>query len=103
MDKVNYPPVQHIEVRDGQARISGRPLKVKMVISRIIHGSATIDEVMEQYNLTRAEVHAVIAYYFDHKEQIDRYFEEEEKQVAANVTPLDELLSRLRARKDQRD
>jgi uncharacterized protein (DUF433 family) len=86
MQTINYPPVYHIEIRDGQARISGRNLKVKMVISRLIHGTgATIEEVMEQYNLSRAEVHAVLSYYYDHKAEIDRYFEQEERFARENI------------------
>ena len=92
----SYAPIQHIEIRDGQARIAGRSLKVKMVISRLIHGTgASVDEVIEQYNLTQAQVYAVMAYYFDHKETIDRDFEQEERIIQEHVPPLSDLLSRL--------
>ncbi|MFN8375469.1 MAG: DUF433 domain-containing protein [Anaerolineae bacterium] len=57
VQQVNYPPRTHIEIRDGQARIAGRTLKVKMVISRLLHGTdTTIEDVMDQYQLSRAEV-----------------------------------------------
>ncbi len=96
MPKLDLPPVAHIELRDGQARIAGRQLKVKMVISRLIHGTgATIDEVMEQYSLSRAEVYAVLAYYFDHKEAIDRFFEEEDRVAAAEIPSFESLKDRL--------
>lgn len=97
LPKLDFPPVNHIEIRDGQARIAGRNIKVKMVISRLFHGqSASVEEVMEQYNLTRAEVHAVMAYYFDHKSVIDRYFEEEDRFASENIPSLDSLKARLR-------
>jgi uncharacterized protein (DUF433 family) len=67
MQQVDFPPINHIEIRNGQARIAGRNVKVKIIISRIIHGEpTTIEEVMEQYNLSRAEVLACLAYYYDY-------------------------------------
>lgn len=98
MDRVDFPVVNHIEIRDGQARIAGRNLKVKMVISRLLHGTgATIEEVMEQYNLSRSEVYAVLAYYYDHKAKIDRYFEEEAEVLRAEAVSATALKARLRA------
>lgn len=96
LQKVNFTPIHHIEIRDGQARIVGRNLKVKMVISRLFHGTgASVEEVMEQYNLTRAEVHAVIAYYYDHKEAIDAYFDEEDRMAEDHIPSLETLKQRL--------
>jgi uncharacterized protein (DUF433 family) len=96
LPKVDFTPVSHIEIRDGQARIAGRNLKVKMVISRLFHGTgASIEEVMEQYSLTRSEVHAVIAYYYDHKDAIDAHFEAEDQMADENIPSLDSLKRRL--------
>lgn len=99
---VNYPPISHIEIQDGQARIMGRNLKVKMVISRLLHGmGATVDEVMDQYNLSRAEVLACLAYYYDYQAAIDQHFDELEEAVHKVAIPLDELIARLRQQKNQ--
>jgi uncharacterized protein (DUF433 family) len=96
LPKVDFSPINHIEIRDGQARITGRNVKVKMIISRLFHGTgASVDEVMEQYSLSRAEVHAIIAYYYDHKEAVDHYFEEEDRIARENIPPLDDLKKRL--------
>src|SRR5690349_2796701 len=96
--KVDFAPVNHIEIRAGQARIAGRNVKVKMVISRLFHGTgATVEETMEQYQLSRAEVHAVIAYYYDHKAEIDGYFEIEDRIAREQIPSLGELEARLRS------
>lgn len=101
MEQVNFPPIQHIEIRDGQARIVGRNLKVKMVISRLVHGTgASVEEVMEQYNLSRAEVLACLAYYYDHQAAIDRHFEQQEEALHQVATPFHELMARLRQQPD---
>lgn len=100
MQQVNYPPIEHIEIRDGQARINGRNTKVKMVISHLLDGTgATVDEVMEQYNLSRAEVLACLSYYYDYQDAIETHFEAQEKAAHDSAVPLDELLDQLRKRK----
>ena len=90
----NYPPITHIEIRDEEAKIVGRNVKVKMVISRLIHGTgATIAEVMEQYHLTQAQVMAVLAYYYDHQHAIDTDFEREDEMVK-HVPALSDLFAK---------
>jgi uncharacterized protein (DUF433 family) len=99
MQQVNFPPIPHIEIRDGQARIVGRNVKVKMVISRLLHGEpTTIEAVMEQYNLTRAQVFACLAYYYDYQEAIEQHFREQEEALHRVAIPSDVLMARLRER-----
>lgn len=100
MEQVNYPPIEHIEIREGQARISGRQTKVKMVISRLLDGTgATVEEVMAQYNLSRAEVLACLSYYYDYQDAIEKHFDAQEQAAHETATPLDELVKQLRKRK----
>jgi uncharacterized protein (DUF433 family) len=99
MNKVDFPVVNHIEIHDGQARIVGRNLKVKMVISRLFHGTgATIEAVMEQYNLTRSEVLACAEYYYDHKDAIDRVFEQEDAGLANTAAISSQWKAQMNAR-----
>jgi hypothetical protein len=42
----------------------------------------SIDEICAEYELTLAEVHAALAYYFDHQEEIDRRIDADEAFVA---------------------
>lgn len=104
---INYPPIEHIEIRDGQARLNGRNLKVKMVISRLVYGEgASIDEVLEQYaayNLTRAEVYACLAYYYDHQQAIDQYFVDSEGEVAKIAVNSGERLKHLHRHANELD
>jgi uncharacterized protein (DUF433 family) len=101
LPKLDLPAVAHIENRDGQARIAGRQVKVKMVISRLFHGTgASIDEVMEQYNLSRADVYAVLAYYYDHQQAIDRFFEEEDRIAREEIPSFDILKERTRRKSE---
>lgn len=102
MQQVDFSPINHIEIRDGQARIAERHVKVKMVISRLIHGEpTTIEAVMAQSNLSRAEVLACLAYYDDYQAEIDRHFREQDDTLQAMATPLDEIIAHLRQQHDQ--
>jgi uncharacterized protein (DUF433 family) len=94
LPKMDFAPVSHIEIRNGQARIAGRNVKVKMIISALIHGiPSTIEEIMEQYNLSRAQVHAVLAYYYEHQEAVDRFFAEEDRAAKELIPSIDTLKS----------
>ncbi len=41
------------------------------------------DEIAAEYDLPLADIHAALAYYFDHRAEIDRSMEEDEAAVAA--------------------
>ena len=61
-------PIAHIEIIDGIAYIKERMLKVRMVAGMYVHAAASIEAVMAQYGLSAAQVHAALAYYYDHLE-----------------------------------
>src|SRR5687767_14822728 len=91
-------PVNHIEIIDGSAVIRGRNLKAKLVASMRVKGGASIEEVMEQYRLTRAEVHSALAYYYDNQAAIEQSFDEAAAYAREVGISSDELKSKLRAR-----
>lgn len=56
----------------GKPRIAGHRITVQNVMiwhERVGYG---VEEIASMYDLTLAEVHSALAYYFDHKEEIDR-------------------------------
>lgn len=92
--------INHIEIVDDVPLIAGRWVKVKMVANMYLKAGATIEQIMEQYDLTPAEVHAALAYYYDH--QAD--FEAEEQRIAPLVKAAEaetaQKLARMLARRD---
>ena len=38
----------------------------------------TLEQMLEEYPLTLAQVHAALAYYYDHREEIEGYIKEDE-------------------------
>lgn len=91
-------PVNHIEVIDGTAYVAGRRVKVKMIVNMHLRGGAPIEDVMEQYNLTLAEIHSALAYYYDNKDQFDRLDEEEQALLKQIGIPAQEHIAQIRAR-----
>jgi len=56
----------------GRPRIKGHRIRVIDVVDWCVHGGATVDEYIEQFpQLTRAEVHAALAFYYDNVQMIE--------------------------------
>src|SRR6266446_9676932 len=71
-------------VCSGQPRIAGTRIKVKHVYVWVEQMGKTPAQVVAEYpHLTRTQVHAALAYYWSHQEEIHQDIENEEKLVAA--------------------
>ena len=78
---------EHIELTPdtagGKPRIRGRRVTVQNVAIWHERLGMTADEIAAEYDLTLADVYAALAYYFDHREEIDRRIEEDNALVEA--------------------
>jgi uncharacterized protein (DUF433 family) len=91
--------INHIVMKDGQARIRDKEhVKAEMVARMYISTDYTIEAVMEQYNLTAAEVHAAIAYYYDNQEALDAAREAILSEIRENAMTLEKFKAKLAAR-----
>ena len=65
----------HIEITPGvlggKPRIAGRRIGVAFVAMLHDRSGWSADEIAHEYDLTLADVYAALAYYFDHREEID--------------------------------
>ena len=99
------PPVldRHIEVTPGicggKPRISGHRITVQNVALWHERMGMSADQIASEHGLTLGDVYAALAYYFDHREEIERQIEEEEAfvQELRRATP-SPLARKLRAR-----
>jgi uncharacterized protein (DUF433 family) len=67
----------YILFKDGEARIAGAEhLKAELVARMHVSGGASIDYVMDHYGLTRAQVHAALAYYYENQSELDAAYEQ---------------------------
>ena len=88
---------RHIEatpgVCGGKPRIVGHRITVQNVALWHQREGKTVDEIATEYDLSLGDVHAALAYYYDHKEDVDRAVAEGEAYAQATR---EETPSRLR-------
>lgn len=78
---------RHIEVTPGivggKPRINGHRITVQNIVVWHERQGKSVDEICNEHDLGLADVYAALAYYFDHREAIDRNIEESEATIAA--------------------
>ena len=87
-------------VAGGKPRISGHRITVRDIAIWHQRMGKTVEEICSDHDLGLSEVHAALAYYFDHREDIDRDIDESEAFAATlrQSTPsvLEKKLKELR-------
>ena len=77
----------HIEITpgicSGKPRIAGHRITVAHIAIWHERLGKCADEIATEYDLTLADVYAALAYYFDHREEIDQSIKEGEEFVKA--------------------
>lgn len=77
---------RHIEatpgIAGGKPRISGHRITVQNIAIWHERLGRSAEEICAEYGLTLAQVHAALAYYFDHREEIDLRIAEDEDFIA---------------------
>ncbi len=72
--------VSNPEIRSGRPIIAGTTLRVQDIAVAHVYKGYSAEEVVRQYpTVNLAQVHAALAYYYAHKDEIDRQIEEDEK------------------------
>ena len=78
---------EHIELTPdtagGKPRIRGRRITVQNVAIWHERLGKSADEIAAEYDLTLADVYAALAYYFDHRAEIDQRIEQDNALVDA--------------------
>jgi uncharacterized protein (DUF433 family) len=77
---------EHIEIVQGaggpKARIAGHRVLVEHVVGWYITQGWSVEKIVSEIpTITPADVHAALAYYWDHKEELDREWAEKEAWV----------------------
>lgn len=77
---------QHITkdpaVCGGKASVWGTRIRVLDIVAATEHLALSPDEICDQYpELTLAQVHSALAYYYDHRDEIRSDFESERSAV----------------------
>jgi len=88
---------RHIEITPGvvgqKPRIAGHRITVQNIAIWHERMGLSADEIASEYDLTLSEVYAALAYYYDHRAEIDqsirdeRAFSEELRQMTPSKLP----------------
>ena len=66
-------------VRGGKACLAGHRITVSDVVIWHFKQAMSLEQIAGHYNLALAKVYAAMAYYFEHREEIDRKIDEDMK------------------------
>lgn len=97
----------HIEIVQGaggpKARIAGHRISVEDIAVWHEKLGMSADEIVHEFpTITLADVYAALAYYWDHRDEIEQAIKEGDAFVEelrkAHIGPLEEKLKRLRGR-----
>ena len=78
-------------VLGGKPRLAGHRISIQDVAIWHERMGLSVDEIATDYDLTLAEVYAALAYYFDHREEIDN-------RIRQGTTMVEELKQRFPSR-----
>jgi uncharacterized protein (DUF433 family) len=72
----------HIEIRQGlrgeRAFVAGHRVRVQDIVLWNEEGLSADEIVSRVPTITLADVHAALAYYYDHREEVDRQIQEDD-------------------------
>ena len=89
---------QHIEcsadIAGGKPRIAGRRITVQDIVIWHQLMGRSVDDICAEHDLGLADVHAALAYYFDHQQDIDRSIKASADFVAQLRTSTPSVLER---------
>jgi uncharacterized protein (DUF433 family) len=90
---------RHIEanpaIRGGKPYITGTRITMSDVVLMHLRLGQGLEQIAGHYGISLAALHAAMAYYYDHQEEIDRRMDEEDAVIQASR---DKCPSLLRAR-----
>ncbi len=78
----------------GKPRITGRRITVQNIAIWHQRLGKSVDEICADHDLGLAEVHAALAYYFDHQLEVDRSLDDDQACIEALRTSTPSALER---------
>lgn len=86
-------------IRGGRPHLAGSRITVADVVLMHLRLGQSLDEIAGKHDLPLAALHAAMAYYYDHREDIDRAIDDDDAFQQAfrrhNPSPLREKLASL--------
>jgi uncharacterized protein (DUF433 family) len=105
---MHAPAKNHIMIDDkGVARVEGTPFKVRMMIEGWMANGRSVEALQRAYpRLSLAQIHAALAYYYDHQAEFDAEIERQGVEFEAAraeflESPAGKRLRELKAQRQQ--
>jgi uncharacterized protein (DUF433 family) len=82
---------EYIEQRDGGYYVAGTRISLDSVVYAFNRGDSP-ERILEEFPLLDrlSRIYGVIAFYLDHKAEIDKYLEETEREFEASGIPMEQ-------------
>lgn len=87
-------PINHIEIHNGRAVVAG--VKVANIAALYVHLGTSVQWIVENYDLTPAQIHAALSYYYDHREEIEREIQTGDDLARQTGIPSKDVLAQMR-------
>jgi uncharacterized protein (DUF433 family) len=68
-------------VRGGRPIIGGTTLRVQDVVTAYLYRHQTPEEVADNYQMSPAQVHAALAYYYEHRNEFDAQIQADDEYI----------------------
>lgn len=85
MDAITVLAIESIisdpNIRSGRPIIAGTSLRVQDVIARHLYHQDNPDELAQLFQISLAQVHAALAYYYDHAEAIEAQIRQDDAEI----------------------
>jgi uncharacterized protein (DUF433 family) len=88
---------------DGSIRITGSRVPLRSVLYHFQIGSSPEQIAFKFRGLHLSDIYAVIAYYLDHREAIDKYLQEQETEADARLQQLEATSEYQREKREMRE
>jgi uncharacterized protein (DUF433 family) len=92
---------EHIELNQGVPTIAGTTMKIaELVVEQMAYGWSPEELHFQHPYLTLGQIHSALAYYWDHREEIDRDIEQRLARVdqVRQSAAASSLVTRLRSK-----
>jgi len=70
-------------IRGGKPILAGTRIAIADIVLMHLRLAQSLEQIAARYNLPLAALHAAMAYYYDHREEIDRCIEQDEAYIQA--------------------
>src|SRR3990172_4097213 len=76
-------------IRGGRPIIAGTTIRVLDIVASHLYRKFSPEELAVQFNLTLGQIYAALAYYYDHKAQVDDDLHQSEERAERLLAELD--------------